>query len=217
MVGTSMPAYPPTNTHRVSDQNPLDKARSLSRFVCEMIRSPQGTGAIFPSSPALAKRIVSMAGVANASRVVEIGPGTGVFTHEILASMREETRFFAVERNAAFVNHLRNRFPNAQILEGCATNLGDLLRANGIENAESLVSGLPWANFNTQLQIQILTAIRAAMSPGAIFTTFAYYGPHLLPAGRRFRSVLHEMFPVVETSPVELLNFPPAFVYYCKL
>ncbi|MFY8216914.1 MAG: class I SAM-dependent methyltransferase [Chthoniobacterales bacterium] len=181
-----------------------------------MIRSPQGTGAIFPSSSSLAKRIVRMAGVAEADRVVEIGPGTGAFTFEILATMRKDTRFFAVERNAAFVQHLRNRFPNAQILEGCATNLGELLRANGIENAESLVSGLPWANFNTALQTQILTAIQSAMSPGATFTTFAYFGPHLLPSGQRFRSVLHGMFPVVETSPVEMRNFPPAFVYYCK-
>ncbi len=197
-------------------QNPLDKARSLSRFFCEMVRSPQGTGAIFPSSSALAKRIVEMAGVAKASRVVEIGPGTGAFTSEILASMPMTGKFFAVERNAAFVNHLRNRFPEAQILEGCATNLMELLRSNGIENAESLVSGLPWANFNPALQTQILLAIRSAMSPGAVFTTFAYFGPHLLPTGKKFRSVLHEMFSIVETSPVEMRNFPPAFVYYCK-
>jgi len=197
-------------------QNPIEKARSLSRFFCEMVRSPHGTGAIFPSSPALAKRIVEMAGVAKANRVVEIGPGTGAFTSEILAAMPMTSRFFAVERNTAFVNHLRNRFPEAQILEGCATNLLELLRSNGIEDAESMISGLPWANFNPALQTQILLAIRSAMSPGAVFTTFAYFGPHLLPTGRKFRSVLHEMFSVVAASPVEILNFPPAFVYYCK-
>lgn len=202
--------------YRAPTQNSIEKARSLSRFFCEMVRSPQGTGAIFPSSPALARRIVRMAGVANASRVVEIGPGTGAFTSEILACLPVESRFYAVERNAAFVRHLRHRFPTAQILEGCATNLSDLLRSNNLEDAESLVSGLPWANFNPALQTQILTSIRSMMSPGAVFTTFAYFGPHWLPTGRKFRAVLHEMFSVVETSPVEIRNFPPAFVYYCK-
>lgn len=194
-----------------------DQARGLSEFFFEMLRSPKGTGAFFPSSPALAKRIVSLAGVASARRVIEIGPGTGSFTSEILARIPEDGRFCAVERNSAFVQHLRARFPNVEILEGCATELSAIVQSNGIGTAESMVSGLPWANFSPDLQLRILTSIRSVMSDGAVFTTFAYFGPHLFPAGRRFRYLLRELFSSVETSPVEVLNLPPAFVYHCRV
>jgi phospholipid N-methyltransferase len=188
----------------------------LGRFIREMVRSPQGTGAFWPSSPALAKRIVHLAGVPDAQQVIEIGPGTGAFTLEILSALRPDGQFLAVERNSAFVRHLRNRFPSASIHEGCATQIGAILKEKGIPGVQSLVSGLPWANFDPELQRTILSAIRSVLEPGSVFATFAYFGPHWLPSGRRFRSLLKETFDEVRLSPVEMRNLPPAFVYRCQ-
>jgi phosphatidylethanolamine/phosphatidyl-N-methylethanolamine N-methyltransferase len=186
-------------------------------FFREFLRSPSTVGAIWPSSPRLAARMASMGGIEEASTVVELGPGTGALTGELLRRMPKGARFAAIERNPALVRALEARFPQATILEGCAGNIGPLLAQHGMGAPQAVFSGLPWAAFDASLQETILAAIRQALAPGGVFITFAYRGPHLLPAGRRFRAALEATFARVETSGTVLGNLPPAFVYRCEV
>ena len=65
-------------------------------------------------------------------------------------------------------------------------------------------------------QQEILENVLASLRPGGCFTTFAYLQGLMLPAGRRFRKRLCEIFDKVETTPVVWRNLPPAFVYRCR-
>jgi phospholipid N-methyltransferase len=172
---------------------------------------------MWPSSPALARRIVEEAGVREASHVLEIGPGTGVFTGEILNTMTPEAQFLAVEKSPALARDVAARFPAATVREGCATRLAALLKEESFPAPQAVVSGLPWAVFPEVLQRAILEEIGKVVTTGSVFTSFAYFGPHRLPAGRRFRSILGDFFSSVEKTPVIYENFPPAFVYVCRL
>lgn len=185
-------------------------------FFKEAIFSANTTGAIAPSSPFLARMIVERAQVNEASRILELGPGTGVFTAHILRRKRRDAHFVAVERNSNFARQLRSKFPAARIVEGCATTLVEQAAEHEFHAAESIVSGLPWTIFDEKLQRHILGNVRDVLGPGGTFATFAYFGPHWLPGGQRFRSMLRSIFPNTRTSPVVLRNFPPAFVYYCR-
>ena len=53
-------------------------------FLKAMLRSPGSVGAIWPSSPFLAKEMVRASALEDAKHVLELGPGTGAFTGEIL-------------------------------------------------------------------------------------------------------------------------------------
>jgi phospholipid N-methyltransferase len=200
------------------------KSASRSRFtnglllflVDGAVANYKDTGAIAPSSPFLAKKIAEAAGVSEAERVLEIGPGTGIFTSEVLRRIRPNARFAAIEKNPSFVNHLRKEFPTVRIIEGCATRLGEHLRGIDLPCVDAVVSGLPWAAMPEFLQTQLLTQIYESLSPNGTFATFAYFGFHLLPAGRKFRQKLQATFPYVSRTAVEIRNLPPAFVYVAR-
>ncbi len=185
------------------------------RFFKEILRAPHITGAIAPSSPWLARLIVDKARVSGASRILELGPGTGVMTRRILEQKSRGARFVAVERNPNFVTTLRSLFPNLHVVTGCASKLKSHAVEHDFHGADSIVSGLPWAIFDPPTQRSILSGIYDVLSADGIFATFAYFGPHWLPAGQTFRDHLKRQFATVRTSRVVLANLPPAFVYYC--
>lgn len=168
------------------------------------------------SSASLARVITSEVGLAEASVVVELGPGTGAFTGHIRKAMRPDGRFFAVERNPQMVATLRQRFPEVTVHRACATQLRELLAAEGVGKADVVICGLPWAAFPDALQEQLLWSITAALAPGGVFTTFAYLQGLLLPAGRKFRKRLDERFASVTRSRTVWANLPPAFCYRCR-
>ncbi len=53
----------------------------------EFIKKPLVIGTITPSSKKLAKRVMERIDFSSAETIVEYGPGTGVFTKEIIASI----------------------------------------------------------------------------------------------------------------------------------
>ncbi len=66
-------------------------------FLKGFLREPKGVGSVIPSSRFLERKMVRMAGVAQAESVIELGPGTGGTTRAILAAMPETATlaFFA--------------------------------------------------------------------------------------------------------------------------
>ncbi len=184
------------------------------RFISAFLKSPGSVGAVWPSSPALARQIVRSAKVPAADFVLEIGPGNGAFTGEILKNLRPGARFLAVEKSPELARDVAERFPAATVVAGCATRLGEHLPGEG--KPDSVVSGLPWAAFGEPLQEELLCQITGALHPQGVFATFAYFGPHRMKAGRAFREKLDGHFREIRRSPVVVANFPPAFVYFCR-
>ncbi len=186
------------------------------RFIGAFLRSPSTVGAIWPSSPALAEEMVRSADLTAARCLVELGPGTGVFTKKIAATLPPGTRFAAIERDATLARQVADRFPGVHVIAGCATEISRHLREASLPSPDAILSGLPWAAFPESLQTRILGEIYNTLQPGGTFATFAYYGPHRLKSGRRFSDNLKNVFSSVEKSRLVLGNFPPAFVYRCK-
>jgi len=185
------------------------------KFLREFLRHPSTIGAIAPSSTALARLIVSEIKPASTSVIVEYGPGTGMFTAEILAKMRPGCRFFAIEKNPRMADIFKQRFPRVRLFVDSVENLPLILADEGISSVDYIISGLPWASFDTALQKKLMDVTVAALRPGGEFLTFAYIHGLMLPAGRRFRNLLHGYFPKIELSPIVWRNPPPAFVYRC--
>lgn len=186
---------------------------NVLKFIKEFVLHPTKTGAIAPSSPALASLIVEAARVSESRMIVEFGPGTGVFTEQILEEMPEGADFFAVELNERFATAASERCPEAAIYHDCATKSRHYLASHGQEHCDAIICGLPWASFSDELQDRLLDTILDILHPGGRFVTFAYLQGLLLPAGKAFRQKLRSRFSEVERTRTVWLNLPPAFVY----
>lgn len=190
--------------------------RDRIKFLAAFLERPFDTGAITPSSKELARAMVLDMGIEDADTVVELGPGTGVFTHFIEHHLKPEARSLCFEINPELAETLRQRFRRTQVVNDSVENLGLHLKAAGRDSVDAAISGLPWAAFSPERQRLLLDATVNALKPGGRFATFAYSHAAWLPPGRRFRELLNSRFSQVETSEVVWRNLPPAFVYRCR-
>ena len=190
----------------------MGKAVLFKRF----LQHPTQVGALCPSSCALCRAMASEIGVENAGLVVELGPGTGVITRELVRRLPENGKLLAVELDELLCEHLKRTFPEVEICHDSASNLGGILKERGLPPVNAVVSGLPWAVFPESLQREILGALVENLSEGGYFATFAYLQGLMLPAGIRFRKLLNELFSEVTSSRVVWKNLPPALVYPCR-
>ena len=185
----------------------------LKRF----LKNPSQIGALCPSSPALCREITAQIGLEKARGAVELGPGTGVITREILRSLPETAGFAAIELDPELCKIFAAEFPDVKLCNRSAEDLPEIVRAiPELTHVDAVLSGLPWAAFPADLQERILSAVVETLSEGGYFTTFAYLQGLLLPAGIRFRRRLHTYFSEVKISRVVWRNMPPAIIYRCQ-
>lgn len=185
-------------------------------FLRAFLRDPFTTGAIAPSSGALARQMIAGIDLAAARTVVEVGPGTGAFTSTILEACGAETRVLAVELNREFAARLERRHPRLRVLHDSVEHLPGWLAALGCEPADVVLCGVPWAILDTATQRRLFRGIYSSLGCGGRFVTFSYVHCAPLPWSRRFQGLLAQSFTEVEASPVVWRNLPPAVVYRCR-
>ncbi|AKU17308.1 class I SAM-dependent methyltransferase [Luteipulveratus mongoliensis] len=185
-------------------------------FFREFLRHPVQTGAVLPSSPALAQVAISPLTSAGDPLVVELGPGTGAFTGAIQQRLAGHGTHLAIDTNPRLAALLSDRFPEVTVINDDAVRLPDLLAERGLGGAELIVSSLPWAGFGEALQERLLVAAIEGLADGGTFTTFAYVHGRVLPSAARFYRRLQTCFGEVTVSPIVWRNAPPAVVYFAR-
>lgn len=111
-----------------SSANPAERIptarRDWSRLMSELgIRPNKGLGQHFLFERGVVERMVRQAGITEDDTVLEIGPGLGILTSELL---RKAGRVVAVEYDHALAAHLRDAFgdfPRFDLVEGNALAL----------------------------------------------------------------------------------------------
>lgn len=180
----------------------------------EFLRSPIDTGAVAPSSRRLGTAVTAPVPELGHPVVVELGPGTGAFTGIIQELLGGRGRHLAIEINPQLAEMLRDRFPYVEVLTEQAAALPRLLAERGHEEADVVVSGLPWASFPSTVQYETLSAIREVLAPDGAFTTFGYVHAMRLASALRFRRMMREAFEEVVAGRTVWGNLPPAFVLH---
>ena len=192
------------------------KNKYYSKFFREFLSRPRAVGALLPSSPQLATRMVNSIDWNSVEVALEYGPGTGAFTGHIIKRLDPDNRLLAIELSPQFAQLLTAQFPQATICTGNVADVAVICAEHNIGEVDAIVSGLPWAVFHDQDQEQYLDAMMTVLRRDGQFVTFGYLQGLLLPAARRFRRRLDKYFTTVEASSPVWANFPPAIYYHCR-
>lgn len=168
---------------------------------------------IVPSSHTLVKKVASKVDFSKPRILVELGPGEGCHTREIVARMHPDSRLLLFEIDPVFAEFLRKQFADdsrVEVIETDAARLKEELAARGLEYCDYVVSGLPFSMFDVPTKRRILHAVYESLAPLPHAAFVIYQCTHEL---RRHAS----MFARVEFEFC-LRNMPPIFVFvYHKL
>lgn len=137
------------------------------------------TGAILPSSRALARAMTRpMRQAKGPRRILEVGPGTGAVTAEIVRQLRRGDQFDIVEINADFVAYLGQRFseePDFRKRRNQSRILHcPLQEVPGERVYDFVISGLPLNNFSLELVEDIYQSYQRLLKPEGTLTSFEY-------------------------------------------
>ncbi len=194
----------------------IERANNTFKFIRRFFYKPLSVGAILPSSQGLSKLITDSSLLSKADVVVELGPGTGVFTEKILQRVKKSASVFAFEIDPLLANITQKRCRNAVVINDSALNLRKHLHRYNIKNADVIISSLPCAGFNKMFQYRLLNTVTDALSDGGEFLTFTYLHTKLLPGGRSFKKIINRKFQSLKISKPVWANLPPAIVYDCR-
>jgi phospholipid N-methyltransferase len=145
--------------------------------------------------------------------VVELGPGTGVFTAEIQRRLGGRGHQLAVELSDSFAAQLRRRFPRVEVITGDAVRLREILDERGIDSADVIISGLPHALFGKQLQQRFMDTFTSCLASDGKLVAHAYVHAAWSPPSRHFRRLLEAGFGELSVGKVHWTNIFPVFVY----
>lgn len=189
----------------------LHRQRALADwwfFLRQWWRKPKSTAAIAPSGERLAKLMVD-ALPAGAARVLEVGPGTGVFTQALLDRGIARENLVLVELNETFAVLLKQRFPGVCVLCGDARELPSLLAdLPHYQPFDAVVSGLGLMMMSRADQRRLFASLLSVLAPSGRVIQFSYQP---LPPIRR--SVRRELGLSVRKGPFAWRNVPPARVF----
>jgi phosphatidylethanolamine/phosphatidyl-N-methylethanolamine N-methyltransferase len=176
------------------------------------LRQPRTVGAVAPSSPVLAREMIRGLDLGGASRLVELGPGTGAFTRALVGQMGPSAVLLAIELEPEFATQIRQRWPSVDCVCSSAEQLESLVRERHLLPVDHIISGLPFASLPRDVTRGILDGIERVLKPGGTFTTFQYVHAYGLPPAIAFRHDLHARFGAGPARSVVVRNIPPAWV-----
>jgi phospholipid N-methyltransferase len=181
------------------------RQRELAAFAVRFARHPVRVGAVAPTSARTAAALLNFADLRAARLVVELGPGTGAITAELLQRVGSDTRIVAVEVDPVLAARLGQRFTDKRL-----TVINDTAEHAAVylcgDQADVIVCAVPLTTVSRQVRETILAQSARILAPGGMMLAIQYSPARQSDLERTFRSVRRRY---------SARNIPPAFLYAC--
>lgn len=176
------------------------------QFLSAWLADPFRTAAIAPSGRRLS-RLITQEICPQTSPVLELGAGTGAFTHALLERGIAEHELTLVEMSPQFAGLLRTRFPKARVVEA---NAAQLIPTDLFSDrlAGAAISGLGLLSMHPRTVRAILSNTFSCLRPKGCLYQFTY-GPRC-PVQK---PILNRLGLEAERIGGTWVNLPPAAVY----
>ena len=141
--------------------------------------------------------------------LVELGPGNGVITNQILKKIQPNSHLICFEVNHTFYENLKQiKHPQLTVLKVSAEEILPEMKKLGFSKACHIVSSLPLTIIPNTISNAILENALKTLDKEGTFIQYQYSLTYYKKLKAVFKSKISLEF--------EPLNFPPAFVYRCK-
>lgn len=176
------------------------------KFLKEFWKDKQMVGAISPSTRFLGEKMIENVDFDKARMIVELGPGTGVFTELILNRMHPDAKLLVFELNDSFYQNLAKRFddPRVQIIHDSAEKIADYTDGKKVD---AVISSLPLMVFSEELRNNVVNAAYDSLKKDGKYMQFQY--------SLQSKKLLQSLYKTVSVK-FTMKNLPPAFVYTCS-
>jgi phospholipid N-methyltransferase len=169
----------------------------------QFFRDPR-VAALKSTSPYLVRRICSRLNLRERRVVVELGPGTGCFSRELLEQLSPNSKLLLIETNPEFADVLgRIREPRLRVVCGSAVYLKDFLHRSGQSRADVVLSGIPFSYYSEDATMRLLGDIREVLTGGGVFLAYQ--------SSAHLEKYLKRVFPRVRVER-QVFHIPPLVV-----
>ncbi len=179
----------------------------LWHFLRGFIKHPVMVGSVIPSSKVLIDKMLEPVDWANCKLFVEYGPGVGTFTEHVLRRMAPDATLIAIDTNADFTSYLRRKFADSRLfaVTGSAADVRAIIADCGFEEADYILSGLPFSTLPPGIGPKIAEETAAALRPGGAFLVYQF--------SPKVRDFIAPHFKRIDRG-MEWINVPPAQLFW---
>ncbi|MCB2066332.1 MAG: methyltransferase domain-containing protein [Erythrobacter sp.] len=160
-------------------------------FVRGFIEHPRMVGALWPSSRATVKAMLAPVDWQRCKLFVEYGPGVGTYCQTVLDSLPRDGELLVIDTNPLFIDFLKNHYRDSRFhaVLGSAEDVEDIVRSIGHEQADYVLSGLPFSTLPEGVGPAIAAATYRVLRKGGAFLTYQYAGAARDLTARYFKRV----------------------------
>jgi phospholipid N-methyltransferase len=176
-------------------------------FLRGFIKHPVMVGSVIPSSKTLIDKMLSKVDWAECRLFVEYGPGVGTFTEHILQRMAPDATLIAIDTNPEFTDYLNRKFRDSRLIAvtGSAADTRRIMAEAGFEEADYILSGLPFSTLPAGIGPKIAAETHAALRKGGCFLVYQF--------SPKVRDFIAPHFERIDRG-MEWINVPPAQLFW---
>jgi phospholipid N-methyltransferase len=174
-------------------------------FFRGFLEHPRMVGSIIPSSGSTIEKMLGPVRWDECKLFVEYGPGVGTFCQPVLDRLPRDGELLVIDTNPLFIDYLKRTIRDSRFhaVLGSAEDVEAIVRSLGHEQADYVLSGLPFSTLPDGVGPAIAAATHRVIRPGGAFLTYQF--------STVARDLTARYFPRVETG-MTWLNVPPCLL-----
>ncbi len=185
------------------------------KFFIHFLKNLKKTGAVAPSSKFLVRDLIShlqrylARDNSEPLNILEIGPGTGSLTKEIVKALRPEDRLDVVEIQKSFYKVIQKKYSRSNVF----VHHSDILTFNPNVKYDYIFSSLPYENMSKDVNRKIWQKKLNLCSSPAYICYFKYV--NFRDFKNDFEEEIVEKF--IYDKKIVLRNLPPAKLFILQV
>jgi len=174
-------------------------------FFQGFLEHPRMVGSIIASSRSTIDKMLGPVNWDECKLFVEYGPGVGTFCRPVLERLRRDGELIVIDTNPLFIDYLNRTIRDSRFhaVLGSAEDVEAIVRSLGHEQADYVLSGLPFSTLPEGVGPAIAAATHRVIRQGGAFLTYQF--------STTARDLTARHFARVDTG-FTWLNIPPCLL-----
>jgi phospholipid N-methyltransferase len=186
------------------------------QFLQAFLKNPLKVGAIAPSSPELASKMLEGIEPDEDNVVIELGVGTGAITKFLQSKISDNKSYLGIELDKNLVKSLNRNYPDLKIVCGNACETFSIHQKSDLGKVGFIICCLPFVSLPNEVGEKILSEIDKFMQKGCTFRTFQYAHGYYMPSAIKLREFMRNRYGKSKRSRLIVKNVPPAYTLTWK-